>query len=167
MSVEIERKFLITGPFAKKSLGDGSRIEQGYVAIEPGGAEVRVRRVNGRCLLTIKSGRGIKRTEVEFTAPAGVGMDLWKLTNGRRIEKTRHRLRLGGRTAEIDVYRGALRGLVIAEVEFSSEVDASAFEPPSWFGMDVTDDPRYKNQSLAVCGVPHRRRIAPKRERKR
>lgn len=45
-----------------------------------------------------------------------------------------------------------------AEVEFAGRqeeagVKASSFEPPEWFGRDVTKDRRYKNQNLAY-GLP-------------
>jgi CYTH domain-containing protein len=42
----------------------------------------------------------------------------------------------------------------VAEVEFESEAAADEFEPPDWFGPEVTDDPRYANRALAVDGVP-------------
>jgi len=35
------------------------------------------------------------------------------------------------------------------EVEFDSEPDARLFVPPSWFGQEVTGDPRYQNAALA------------------
>ena len=35
---------------------------------------------------------------------------------------------------------GALTGLSVAEVEFATEDAADAFEPPAWFGREVTDD---------------------------
>ena len=80
---------------------------------------------------------------------------LWPLTEGRRIEKTRYEIALdGGPTVELDVYGGALAGLVVAEAEFASEEDADAFEGPEWLGREVTDDPRFKNQRLAMEGAP-------------
>ena len=60
----------------------------------------------------------------------------------------------GGLVIELDVYTGDLEGLVVAEVEFDSEEAAEAFAPPEWFGEDVTDDVRYKNQRLARDGAP-------------
>ena len=80
---------------------------------------------------------------------------LWPLTEGRRIEKTRYEIEAdGGLTIELDVYAGALTGLVVAEVEFASEEDADGFAAPAWLGDEVTDDPRYKNQRLACDGAP-------------
>jgi adenylate cyclase len=44
--------------------------------------------------------------------------------------------------------------LLLVEVEFSS-IDASRqFTPPDWFGVEVTEDQRYKNKQLAVFGIP-------------
>ena len=58
------------------------------------------------------------------------------------------------RTIEVDVYEGSLEGLVVAEVEFESEDEAGEFEPPAWVGEELTGDPRYANEALAVDGLP-------------
>jgi CYTH domain-containing protein len=59
-----------------------------------------------------------------------------------------------GRLIELDVYEGALSGLMVAEVEFDDPWGATAYVAPYWFGPEVTDDPAYKNQRLAVDGLP-------------
>lgn len=41
-------------------------------------------------------------------------------------------------TIELDVFEGHYDGLILAEVEFASEEEAKAFNPPAWFGEDVT-----------------------------
>jgi adenylate cyclase len=81
---------------------------------------------------------------------------LWPLTEGRRIEKVRYLVpaEAPGLVIEVDVYDGALAGLVVAEVEFAGEADAEAFVPPAWLGREVTGDARFKNQRLAVDGPP-------------
>lgn len=80
---------------------------------------------------------------------------LWRLTDGRRLEKRRYLIPTGdGLTIELDVYSGDLAGLVVAEVEFPDEERAASFEPEAWFGPEVTGDPRYGNQRLAVHGRP-------------
>ena len=38
-------------------------------------------------------------------------------------------------------------------------VAAAAFAPPVWFGDEVTDDPDYANQALAVAGAPPAREV--------
>ena len=150
--MEIERKFLI------ERLPDGlahypaHRIDQGYLALdEQSGAEVRLRRHAGDLTLTVKSAGTLVRVEEAVELGAEQFETLWPLTEGRRIEKTRHELPGG---IEVDVYEGALDGLMVAEIEFPSEAESEAFEPPGWLGREITDDGRYKNRALAVDGRP-------------
>ena len=152
--MEIERKFLVVSPPPGEFAS--SRIRQGYVAVAADGGEVRVRDRDGECSLTVKHGLGVVREEHETVISAELFEALWPSTDGRRVEKRRLLVPLGDLTAEVDVFEGALAGLVVAEVEFPSLEAAEAFAPPPWFGPDVTDDRRYKNQSLALHGAPDR-----------
>jgi adenylate cyclase len=79
---------------------------------------------------------------------------LWGLTEGRRVTKVRSVVPLGEYRAEVDAFEGALDGLAIAEVEFPSPEAADAFEPPEWFGAEVTGRPEWGNAALAVHGRP-------------
>jgi adenylate cyclase len=152
---EIERKFLVPAPPADLRRWPSTRIEQGYLAVDADGTEVRVRRRDGKATLTVKGGRGRSRVEAEIGIDAERFERLWPLTEGRRLEKTRSVIPAAGDLElEVDVYAGALAGLTVAEVEFAGEEQASAFEPPAWFGREVTDDARFKNQRLARDGVP-------------
>ncbi len=153
MSIEIERKFLVERPPPEVDRGTGQRLRQGYLA-EDGDVEVRVRITDSAALLTVKAGRGLSRTEVETQISVDDAQALWPHTGDRRIEKARFRIPVGGGIAELDVYEGALAGLFTVEVEFPSEGDASAFEPPAWFGREVTDDDRWTNAALARHGRP-------------
>ena len=47
-----------------------------------------------------------------------------------------------------------LDGLIIAEVEFSSEQAADEFKPPAWLGRELTDDVRFSSKRLALQGRP-------------
>lgn len=83
--------------------------------------------------------------------------ELWPETEGRRIEKFRRKMNLDhGLVAELDSYEGSLEGLVVVEVEFESEAGSAGFWPPAWFGRELTGDPAWANQSLAVDGLPER-----------
>jgi len=114
-----------------------------------------VRRRGDQAYLTVKAGGGRVRVEEDIEIDADRFERLWPLTEGRRIEKTRYEIDAAdGLLIELDVYTGALDGLVTAEVEFDSEEAADAFEPPGWLGEDVTEDLRYKNQRLAREGPP-------------
>ena len=149
--VEIERKWCCGEVPA--GLDVGTAIDQGYLTDDTRVA-VRIRRRGTVCTLTIKAGAGTSRTEVERELDRAEFDALWPLTEGRRIEKRRHLVELGSHTAEVDVFGGELAGLVLVEVEFDSVAEADAFEPPAWFGTDVTDDGRYTNAALAEAGRP-------------
>lgn len=151
--VEIERKFLLSGVPPQMRDARQEPIRQGYLALD-GETEVRVRLSPQAAVLTIKSGHGGVRVEEELSLHSRQSEALWKLTEGRRVQKTRRRVRVGDAGVEIDEYGGALEGLVVAEVEFDDEDAARTFQPPSWFAREVTDDPRYSNRCLAVEGMP-------------
>jgi CYTH domain-containing protein len=152
---EIERKFLVDHAPPDVSSHPSSEIRQGYLAVDPDGTEVRVRSRDDSAVLTAKQGAGRSRAEVELELDREAFQRLWPLTEGRRVEKRRYVIPAGeGVTIELDRYEGALAGLLIAEVEFPDDDSADAFEPPSWFGREVTDDPRFKNQNLARAGMP-------------
>jgi CYTH domain-containing protein len=150
---EIERKFLLDElppslPFARRRA-----ILQGYLAVD-GDTEVRVRRTAAGATLTIKHGSGEVRVEEELELDERRAEALWQLTEGRRLEKTRRQMRVEGHDVEVDEYSGALDGLVVAEVEFVDEASARAFQPPSWFGRELTGDPAYANRNLSMFGLP-------------
>jgi adenylate cyclase len=152
--MEIERKYLVPSPPEGLEHNDRERISQGYLVIGADGEEVRVRRAGERAWLTVKRGLGEVRVEEEIElGPDQVGA-LWPLTERRRVTKTRYRVPEGDVMVEVDVFEGELEGLVTAEVEFESERQSAAFEPPEWFGDEVTEDARYKNERLATAGLP-------------
>ena len=151
--VEIERKFLVEHLPAHLDAEESRPLRQGYVALD-GDTEVRVRDDAGTWWLTVKRGGGLRRVEEEVRLDPRQGEALWSLTEGRRIEKVRHRMACGGAVLEVDVYDGDLRGLVVAEAEFDDEATAASWAAPSWLGREVTDDGAYKNRALATEGRP-------------
>jgi CYTH domain-containing protein len=155
MGREIERKLLVEELPGDLDAWSAQRLEQGYLAVTDE-AEVRIRRADGReAWLTVKSAPGLSRVEEELPLEAGAFVRLWPLTEGRRVVKVRHtREDAPGVVFELDVYEGALAGLVTLEVEFTSEDEARAWTPPPWTDRDVTGDKAYANQTLAVRGAP-------------
>src|SRR5688572_25556831 len=150
MPHEIERKFLIEKPPDWLEDHPARELTQGYLAIT-GDAEVRVRKTDGEQVLTVKRGRGKVRRETEIELTVGQFEALWSLTESARIAKRRYLVPLENTelTAEVDVFQGELEGLVVAEVEFAAEGQSAAFEPPAWFGRELTGDERYATASLA------------------
>ncbi len=157
MSQEIERRFVLTAEPAPDLLDVGTRMAQGYLC-SGDGLSVRIRIVATDATLTIKGGGGLARTEVELPLDAGDAQALWPFTADQRIDKVRYRVPLGldGRVAEVDRYAGHLEGLHTVEVEFDDEQQAAGFEPPAWFGREVTGDPAWSNSALARHGRPDR-----------
>lgn len=70
------------------------------------------------------------------------------LCEGPIIEKRRYRISHAGHLWEVDEFQGDNEGLVVAEVELSSEADTP--DLPPWIGREVTGDPRYYNSNLTV-----------------
>jgi CYTH domain-containing protein len=149
---EIERKFLAGDLPPEVRAQPATRVRQAYLSIEP--AEVRVRSSDDRAHeLTVKSVGGLERIEVTVPLTGEQFEELWALATAS-IEKDRSRYEIESRTAEVDVYGGKLAGLVVVEVEFPTAADAASFDPPAWFGVEVTEDRRYRNSALARADAP-------------
>jgi CYTH domain-containing protein/CHAD domain-containing protein len=153
MPSEIERKFLLTRLPPEVEQSPATEIEQGYLVVSTE-AEVRVRRAGEAHSLTLKRGSGEEREEIEIAIDADQLGTLWQACE-HRLSKRRHLVPLDDDLeAEVDVYSGSLDGLRVVEVEFPSREAAASFEPPRWFGREVTGDRGYANQTLAIAGMP-------------
>jgi len=146
---EIERKFLVRQIPEKLKHHRHYQIAQGYLASEPGGRHVRLRKKGKTASLTFKVGRGAHREEREIKLTAKQFAALWPATAGRRLRKVRYDIPWRNLVIEIDVYRGKHSGLVVAEVEFPDLATCREFKPPPWFGREVTGQKRYSNVRLA------------------
>lgn len=149
--MEIEKKYLIREmPELKNAVK--KVIEQGYLCRGP---VVRIRKSNEDYILTYKSRVGsqdnaIQNQEVELPLSKEAYEHLKEKIDGNLVEKTRYVLPLPeGRKAELDVFSGRLEGLVFVEVEFESEEAAIHFQPPEWFGEDVSSDHDFSNGYLS------------------
>lgn len=146
MALEIERKYLID--LEKISpLENGIRIKQGYLSTNKD-AVVRVRVKNDKAYLTIKgSNSGIARLEFEYEIPLDEANEmLEKLCQKPVIDKTRYLITHENHTWEVDVFYGDNEGLVVAEVELSSEDEH--INLPIWVKEEVSHDDRYFNSNL-------------------
>ncbi len=147
---EIERKFLLKRFPPRLKKFPHNTIAQGYLAVGPGGVQVRLRKKGEIRSLTFKQGTKGAREEREIRLSVEQFDALWPATAGRRLTKVRYDVPWKEHTIEIDIYRGRLAGLVVAEVEFDNQKSCVAFEPPDWIGRDVTGKPRYSNVALAI-----------------
>lgn len=148
MGVEIERKFLVRDDAWRSDVTATKTLRQGYLSLDPE-AVVRVRTDGHQGWLTIKGrSTGISRAEFEYPVPSADADALLALCGGRVVEKVRHLVPHGAHTWEVDVFSGANTGLIVAEIELSS--DTEPFDRPGWLGEEVSGDRRYDNASLAV-----------------
>ena len=148
-SREIERKFLIKRLPLEILRSQHFRIAQGYLANEPGGRHVRLRKKGKTASLTFKVGRGSSREEREIRLSLKQFATLWPATRGRRLRKTRYEIPWKSLKIEVDIYHGRNHGLVVAEVEFPNHASRRRFKPPRWFGREITGEKRYSNVRLA------------------
>ena len=147
MAREIERKFLVTGEY-KASAKAAIRIIQGYLSSVPE-RTVRVRITEDRGYLTVKghgSMSGASRFDWEKEIAAAEAHELLKICEPGVIDKTRYLVDVGEHTYEVDEFYGENEGLVVAEIELSSEDET--FAKPEWLGKEVTGDAMYYNSML-------------------
>ena len=153
--MEIEKKYLVREVPQKLEQYPHRHLEQSYICREP---VIRLRCVRQKArgeqeetyYLTVK-GKGLAvREEFEMPITRQAYVHLLTKIEGNSVVKTRYDIPLaGGLTAELDVFEGHLAGLRLVEVEFDSEEAMASFEPPAWFGEDVSYDSRYHNSVLS------------------
>lgn len=143
--MEIERKFTV------KELPDLSNynfhiMEQGYLNTDP---VVRVRKEDNEYYLTYKGKGLLAREEYNLPLNQDAYYHLVEKSDGIIIRKKRYLIPFDKYTIELDVFDAPYENLVIAEVEFDSEQEATDFQPPEWFDEDVTMNRKYHNSNLS------------------
>lgn len=147
MGTEIERKFLPSN-YDWKTLTVGIEYRQGYLCSDQQ-RTVRVRIAGDKGLLTIKGrSRGFTRTEYEYPIPRKDAHHILETMCGNLVEKKRYTISYKGFLWEVDEFSGLNQGLVVAEIELTSE--DQVFEIPEWIGKEVTGELRYSNSQLAI-----------------
>jgi CYTH domain-containing protein len=91
----------------------------------------------------------MSRLEFEYEIPKEEALALLDNFTQQNIEKYRYLITHEGKTWEVDVFKGANEGLIVAEIELSSETET--FDLPTWVHTEVTDDPRYYNSRLSIA----------------
>lgn len=147
MATETERKFLIRGEFRHLAVKE-INITQAYIS---GSSDktIRIRIAGDSAWLTIKSrihGKEFARNEWEFPIPVADAREMLQICLPGRIHKTRYLVPSGKHTIEVDVFHEKNEGLMIAEIELSSEDEK--FDKPEWLGEEVTGNPQYYNSNL-------------------
>lgn len=146
MSIEIERKFLVNKNLWQPP-DHGIIYKQGYINTH-NETTVRVRVAGDQGFITLKTKtEGISRSEFEYPIPLQDAEEMLAIMCDRPlIEKKRYKIKINQLIWEIDEFFGDNQGLLLAEVELTSE-DQTISLPP-WIDKEVTGDIRYYNSNL-------------------
>lgn len=150
MMIEIERKFLVVSDAFKTEAFKNTRITQGFLSTDPE-RTVRVRTKGNKGFLTVKgksNTSGTSRFEWEKELTFEEAEALLKLCKKGIIDKIRYEVKCNAHVYEVDEFFGDNKGLIVAEIELTSEEEA--FEKPTWLGKEVTGDVKYYNSQLSA-----------------
>ena len=117
--MEIERKFVPVKLPDNLESYPHTCIEQGYLCTAP---VVRVRRDGDSYYMTYKGSGMMVREEYNLPLTKDAYEHLIVKVDGTVISKTRYRIPIGNDlTAELDIFDGALNGVLLVEVEFPDD----------------------------------------------
>lgn len=147
MGKEIEYKFLVDKSLWKQQeKATPKQISQCYLHSSKE-LTTRIRIKNNQAFITIKGATvGVTRSEFEYEIPLQDAREMMEQFGGKTLHKLRYEIQIGDHLWEVDEFQGKLSGLILAEIELSSENET--FERPNWITEDVSRDPNYYNAIL-------------------
>lgn len=169
--IERERRFLLRDlPAPLTRASEHVQIWDNYIT----GTRLRLRRI--RAPLTKE--RVWKLTQKYAPAPPDFSRtvitniylspeeyEVLSVFEGNEIRKNRYRFEHEGRAYSIDIFLGALWGLILAETSFETDEEMRDFAPPSFVVMDVTEDELFTGGRLVELTADDlRRELARRRE---
>ena len=83
---------------------------------------------------------------------------------GNEIRKNRYPFEHDGRKFSVDVFLGALHGLVLAETEFATDEELRDFAPPPFAAREVTGDELFTGGRLVGLSIEDLRAELARRE---
>jgi CYTH domain-containing protein len=149
MGVEIERKYLVNHDKWKAlNKPAGKFLRQGYLLTDPD-KTIRVRYSDEAAYLTIKGlSIGATRSEFEYEIPINEAQELLDKFSVARLAKIRYNIKFNSRVWEVDEFLDDNFGLIVAEIELSSETES--FDIPGWIDKEVTAEEKYYNSNLSI-----------------
>jgi CYTH domain-containing protein len=149
MAKEIERKFLVNHKkWQSVEKPAGNLYRQGYLLTDPT-KTIRVRQTTEKSFLTIKGlSVGATRPEYEYEIPMNDAKELLDNFSVSELSKIRYEVLHENKIWEVDEFLGDNTGLLIAEIELTSEDEN--FSIPSWIGQEVTGQDNYYNSNLTI-----------------
>jgi CYTH domain-containing protein len=150
-NLEIEKKFLIKKIPENITSYSYHIIEQAYLCTNP---VVRIRKQDYEYYLTYKGKGMMIREEYNLPLTKEAYEHLLEKADGNLISKTRYLIPFSDELIiELDLFKSPNPNLVLAEVEFPSKEAADSFQPPSWFGEEVTTDSKYHNSNMSKAAT--------------
>jgi CYTH domain-containing protein len=143
MEIELERTFLLK--FLPRGLSEcqSKEIMDVYFPKEAAHPVLRLRKDGERHELTKKEpvveGDASHQLEQTITLTQAEFLAFSRLP-GKELRKVRYHYEHGGKTAQIDVFQGALKGLALADFEFRTLEEKRAFRMPSFCLAEVTQE---------------------------
>lgn len=140
---ELELTFLARSLPAELGASPRKEMLDVYVPATSAHPTLRVRRQGDRLEITRKEpvAAGDNSKMLEITIPLRPDeFALLSSVAGKRVAKTRFFYPEGGVTYQVDVFREALSGLVLVDVEFEDEASKASFRMPEWCLAEVTQE---------------------------
>lgn len=153
--IERERRFLVDAA-TMPALDRGRLVEDRYLP----GTGLRLRRVTAPGEAPVFKlgkkypGPGLSTRPMTNIYLDAAEYDAFAALPAATLIKRRHDV-AGGFI--IDVFEGALAGLVMAEVSAVDDETLAAVEIPTWCGREVTNDAAFAGGTLAIHGLAPRR----------
>lgn len=154
MGLEIERKFLVNyQKWVNTEKPKGQFYRQGYILTDPN-KTIRIRETNTKSYLTIKGlSVGATRPEFEYEIPKEDALQLLDIFAVSDLTKIRYEIHFDNKIWEVDEFLGENEGLIVAEIELSSEDEI--FQLPDWIENEVTGEDKYYNSNLSTHPFKH------------
>ena len=137
MGQEIERKYLVDhNKWQQIDKPTGQLYRQGYLLTDPI-KTIRVRQTTEKGFLTIKGlSIGATRPEYEYEIPFDEAKELLDNFSISELSKIRYKIIVDNKIWEVDEFLGDNRGLIVAEIELTSEDEN--FSISEWVDREVT-----------------------------
>ncbi len=89
------------------------------------------------------------RTQITNIYLSAVEYEVMSVFEGNEIRKNRYSFEHEGRKYSLDIFIGALWGLILAETSFDTDEEMAGFMAPPFAVIDVTSDEMFTGGSLA------------------
>jgi CYTH domain-containing protein len=157
--MSVIRRFRVASSLARLISLDreGSRVAEGYFT--PGAEQslrVRLQESTGQLILSPSDQEGSGEQAAEI--PLSQAEALLAVTAGQ-VGYEQSTLPVGSHEARLMRFVTP-GGLDLITVEFASPEQAQLFEPPEWFGPEVTQDRAYETRAIALEGIPAEPEVA-------